>query len=70
MFPPPGLEGVLEDMIQKKTVVPLNKLTVSWSQWGLSLLASPFTSVWRKLVPDTGEPMFVVMSVLQVGRDI
>jgi hypothetical protein len=61
-----GLEGVLEEMQNKQTVLKFEKLTETWSQWGLGILVSPLTSMWRRLVPDTSEQKFVVISVLEV----
>ena len=61
-----GIEGVLEDMQNKQTVLKCHKLTETWSQWGLGVLASPITSVWKKIIPDTSEQKFVVVSVLEV----
>lgn len=57
---------MLEDMQNKRTVVCHEKLTESWSQWGFGLLVSPVTSMWRKIVPDTSERKFVILSVLEV----
>ena len=56
-------------MQNKRTVLKLEKLTETWSRWGLGVLASPLTSVWRRIVPDTSEQKFVVVSVLEVIFD-
>ena len=61
-----GLDGVLDDMQSKHTVVKCNKLTETWSQWGFGILVSPITSVWQKIIPDNSEQKFVVVSVLEV----
>ncbi|XP_063690027.1 charged multivesicular body protein 7-like isoform X1 [Bolinopsis microptera] len=66
--PPQCLEGVLEEMQNKRTVLKLEKLTETWSRWGFGVLASPLTSVWRRIVPDTSEQKFVVVSVLEECR--
>lgn len=63
--PPRCLDGVLDDMQSKHTVVKCNKLTETWSQWGFGILVSPITSVWQKIIPDNSEQKFVVVSVLE-----